>query len=554
MKVLNISNSLKLGPYKNDEPIYVFLQYYVDPVRARHREIESCLKLNSENPVIDKVILLNERMYKHKDLGGLNSTKVQQINISKRLMYSDVFHYVNENKLKGYIIIANSDIFFDETLEKIKYSTLHTDRQMMALLRYEYDPTNKYNSKLFGPRYDSQDTWIFHTNHFIEPREEKLFAFNLGKPGCDNKLVYLMNVLNIEVVNDPATIKTYHYHKSNIRNYTAKEVLPLPWAVVVPANTQTSQIQDALGLRLATYEQIRFSDNTLLYDYVSAKLAKNEKFVIPRISTIETEFACYGRILKFSTDEKKNTLMLQMLQGRPNQVMKNNAGIKITNQGTLMTYSDKYLAAFENCDIYGGWDKQGHVYPSVKAGQDFIEESVCPTKPLFWGFAFDVFHYIKSVPWTWALRGKRILLICAFEDSIKEKIPIREKIYGIDLFPECSFITLKPPQTQGNEIAQDFEVEFNNFVQRVDTLNGQYDIALVACGGYGAPIVNYIYEKGTPAVYVGGVLQMYFGILGSRWLRERPDIVRLYLNEHWSRPKENEKPSNYANVEGSCYW
>jgi hypothetical protein len=554
MKVLNISNSLKLGPYKNDEPIYVFLQYYVDPVRARHREIESCLKLNSENPVIDKVILLNERMYKHKDLGGLNSTKVQQINISKRLMYSDVFHYVNENKLKGYIIIANSDIFFDETLEKIKYSTLHTDRQMMALLRYEYDPTNKYNSKLFGPRYDSQDTWIFHTNHFIEPREEKLFAFNLGKPGCDNKLVYLMNVLNIEVVNDPATIKTYHYHKSNIRNYTAKEVLPLPWAVVVPANTQTSQIQDALGLRLATYEQIRFSDNTLLYDYVSAKLAKNEKFVIPRISTIETEFACYGRILKFSTDEKKNTLMLQMLQGRPNQVMKNNAGIKITNQGTLMTYSDKYLAAFENCDIYGGWDKQGHVYPSVKAGQDFIEESVCPTKPLFWGFAFDVFHYIKSVPWTWALRGKRILLICAFEDSIKEKIPIREKIYGIDLFPECSFITLKPPQTQGNEIAQDFDVEFNNFVQRVDTLNGQYDIALVACGGYGAPIVNYIYEKGTPAVYVGGVLQMYFGILGSRWLRERPDIVRLYLNEHWSRPKENEKPSNYAYVEGSCYW
>lgn len=553
MKVLNISNPLELCSTKNNDPIYLFLQYYVDPIRARQKEIETCLKYNAENVHIEKVILLNEKHYKFKELGNTNP-KIQQIIINKRLMYGDVFHYVNENKLKGYIIIANSDIFFDETLEKLKYSNLHSSRKMMALLRYEYDPSNKYNSRLFGPRYDSQDTWIFHTNHFVEPGEEKLFGFNLGKPGCDNKMVYLMNALNMEVINDPAVIKTYHYHKSNIRNYTSKEVLPLPWGVVVPANTHVSKIQDALGLRLATYENLRFSDNTLLYDYVSAKLAKNEKFVIPRISTIETEFACYGRVLKFSTDKETNAQMIQMIQGRPNQVLKNNAGIKITNPGTLMTYSDKYLAAFENCDIYGGWDKQGHVYPSVQGAQDFIETRICPTKPMFWGFAFDVFHYIKSVPWTLALRGKRILLICAFEESIKEKIPIREKIYGIDLFPECTFITLKPPQTQGNEVAQEFDVEFHNFVQRVDAIKGQYDIALVACGGYGAPIVNHIYESGSPAIYVGGVLQMYFGILGARWLRERPDIVRLYLNEHWSRPKEAEKPSNYANVEGSCYW
>ena len=47
---------------------------------------------------------------------------------------------------------------------------------------------------------------------------------------------------------------------------------------------------------------------------------------------------------------------------------------------------------------------------------------------------------------------------------------------------------------------------------------------------------------------------MYFGLLGSRWLKERPDIVRLYLNSYWSRPKESEKPKNHGNIEGSCYW
>lgn len=47
---------------------------------------------------------------------------------------------------------------------------------------------------------------------------------------------------------------------------------------------------------------------------------------------------------------------------------------------------------------------------------------------------------------------------------------------------------------------------------------------------------------------------MYFGILGERWLRERPDIVTLYLNEWWRRPSDAEKPRNFQAVEGSCYW
>jgi hypothetical protein len=554
MKVLNISNSLALYNSTNDDPIYLFLQYYVDPVRARQKEIESCLKFNVENPLIERVYLLNERTYKPKELGGLNSTKLVQINISKRLQYGDVFHYVNTQQLKGYIIIANSDIFFDETIGNIKRSEMHLRKQMLALLRYEYNPSNKNNSPLFGPRYDSQDTWIFHTSQFIQPREEKVFNFNLGKPGCDNKLIYLMNMLNYEIINDPLTIKTYHYHRSNIRNYTQKDVLPMPWAVVVPAGVPRNQISDSLGLTLSTYENLRFSDNTLLYEYVKSKLDTCVPFVIPRISTIETEFACCGRVIKFSTDEVSNQQMMNNLQGRVSQVMKNNAGIKITSRGSLLDYSDKYLAAFENCEIYGGWDKQGHVYPTVRGAQDYIEQRVSASKKMFWGFAFDVFHYINGTPWTFALRGKRLLIITAFEESVKEKIPIREKIYGVDLFPECTFITLKPPQTQGDEPSQEFNIEFLNFTRRIDELKGQYDIALVACGGYGAPTVNYIYSQGTPAIYVGGVLQMYFGILGARWLRERPDVIRLYLNEHWSRPKDAEKPANYANVEGSCYW
>ena len=63
-----------------------------------------------------------------------------------------------------------------------------------------------------------------------------------------------------------------------------------------------------------------------------------------------------------------------------------------------------------------------------------------------------------------------------------------------------------------------------------------------------------IYKLGKSAIYVGGVLQMYFGIYGERWLREFPEIMKLYLNNNWSRPKDSEKPLASKDIEKNCYF
>jgi len=558
MKVVCFSEPLtQLDGAPNSDPTHLFIQFYIDANRARQKEIVQCLQNNIDNPLIDKIYLLNERIYKPRELGVTPSPKIVQVSLGKRLQYGDVYRYINEHQIAGYNILANSDIFFDETLLALRKSDLHGEKKkMVALLRYEYNPSNKYNSMVFGPRYDSQDVWIVHSRH--TPTQYKLFAFPLGKPGCDNKIVYLMRMLDYDVINDPVTLKSFHYHTSNVRNYThdKKEVIPMPWGVVVPAGYGLGSIMNSLGLQIQNLDGLRFSDHDLLRDYVASKLSRGERFVIPRVSTIETEIAHYGRLMKHSPEADVTAGFFAELRAKRLPIMKNNAGVQITNIGSLYKYSDMYLGAFENCDMYGGWDKQGHVYPCVARAQDFIENEVAKTKRMIWGFAFDIFHYIYCAqPWTHALRGKRLLIISAFETSIREKLPVLPQIYGRDLFPECTFLTIRPPQTQGTETAQEFDTELNNFFQRLDVLRGQYDVALVACGGYGACVVNYIYtQHKSSAIYVGGVLQMYFGILGSRWLRERPDVVRLFLNEHWSRPTAEEKPANFDKVEGSCYW
>ena len=91
-------------------------------------------------------------------------------------------------------------------------------------------------------------------------------------------------------------------------------------------------------------------------------------------------------------------------------------------------------------------------------------------------------------------------------------------------------------------------------LKKVKVIKDYFDIALCSCGCYGNLVCAEIYRLGKSAIYVGGVLQMYFGIYGNRWLKERPDILRLFMNKHWTRPKDEECPIGHKGVEGGCYW
>lgn len=97
--------------------------------------------------------------------------------------------------------------------------------------------------------------------------------------------------------------------------------------------------------------------------------------------------------------------------------MKNNAGIKLSNIDSVAKYSKLYLEAFDNCEIYCGWDKNGSCYPHISYSHDYINTKYS-NKQMIWAFALDIFHYIYSNPWTQSLKGKRILIVSPFEDTI----------------------------------------------------------------------------------------------------------------------------------------
>jgi hypothetical protein len=561
MKFVLLSKPLEIAEQLNtvDTEIHVFTQFFIHRKPSRNDELRYCLKANQSNPYIHKIHLLNERFYSMEEMGIESNDKLHQENIGKRLSFQSVFQYIREKQIRGYCVLLNADIFLDDTIKYILTTTIHEKKQIVTLLRYEYDGRKSLDKcPIFGPRFDSQDTWLFHTNQMIQPSQEKAFSFDFGRPGCDNKLIYLLSILGYEVFNDPRSIKTFHYHRGIMRDYLAKDVLPQPWGVITPAGTNVLALPPSLGINILDvckythgFKDIMFHDHEILYDYVAGKLQSNQPFIIPRIAGIENNFAVFAHIKR-----KTNTNEVDQYFQQVAPAMKNNAGIYLPDMNSIMRYSDLYLKAFENCEMMGAWEVQGKYIEHIQQSYEFMRNSF-PNKKMFWVFALDIFHYIYDPKaWTKALRGKRILIISAFTDSIREKVPIREKIYdGVDLFPGCSFIYAKPPQTQAGETSRAFEQELNDFTKRLDVIKDDYDVALVSCGGYGNLVCNYIYENHKKsAIYVGGVLQMYFGVLGGRWLKERPDVLRLFMNEHWSRPKASERPRNCDQVEGGCYW
>lgn len=572
-----------------DDEVHVITQFFLPKERdtnlseqdlTRRSELRETLSINLQNLAISRIHLLNERVYTPTELGleefqnkypTLDLAKrLVQVVIGKRLTYKDALEYVQrKGELKGYIVITNSDIFFDKTVSNLHLSTLDEERAVITQLRYEYrkrpadtfmmrqPDQSRYTVKIHGPNMYSQDTWILHTNQMISPDMNEVFDVPFGKPGCDNKVAYLFQILNYALYNDPSFVKTYHHHSSVSRDYSAKDTIPSPYTMVCPAGYFPA----------SSLQEISFDDNNILHSYLEEKLLSGVPFIIPRVAGEENNFALMSEMAahgKIPLEQSRSSLKTRY------HIMKKNAGIQLSSEASCSLYSDLYLKAFENCEMFSGWETNGRVYKAIKFSQDRLLEilnvqkgDVCPaatSKKMIWAFALDIFHYIHHpAPWTHALRGKRVLVISCFADLIRSQWEVRDKLWGstgVDLFPGCTLEVFRPPMTQGDEESKEFDEELASFCSRLDSeMTGKYDVALVSCGGYGNLVCNHIFEKHQrSAIYVGGVLQMFFGILGNRWVSERPDIVKLYQNEFWIRPGTESKPKGFEKIETSCYW
>jgi len=223
---------------------WLIQQYFRHPTSRRAREIRLCLEKNIACPLIDHILLLNEVEFTDLPV----SEKITQVVLGQRLRYYDVFMAIKTRVTAGaFAIFANSDIWFNETLSYLWKISLAEKRLFLAILRWEDKGGIGGGAgavpHIFGPRADSQDTWILARDSLdFEPTEEE-FGFPFGQSGCDNVVTVAMLRHKFLVVNPAYSIKTMHLHNSNIRNYEPKDVLYRPvFLYVDPSPIQSMRV------------------------------------------------------------------------------------------------------------------------------------------------------------------------------------------------------------------------------------------------------------------------------------------------------------------------
>lgn len=182
--------------------INLFTSYFESENKERQAEIDLCLNKNIKNWLIDKIFITNESNKKHR--------KKVKVFSKSRPMFTDFFNAIKEySKPKDINIIANSDIYFDNTLSLL--AGLYSDNLCLALSRADKvgDRFISYHSEY------SQDAWIF----FGKIEKEIYGDFYLGRPGCDNRIAYEIAKAGYEVRNLCKTITIIHLHQSQIKTY-----------------------------------------------------------------------------------------------------------------------------------------------------------------------------------------------------------------------------------------------------------------------------------------------------------------------------------------------
>ena len=266
---------------------------------------------------------------------------------------------------------------------------------------------------------------------------------------------------------------------------------------------------------------------------------------------IRNEKKCYIRkILDYITDLTD----MPWLDERAPLFMSRNAGVFNPTSEILDRFARTYLEDSKLIDMVMSVDYKERFMPLSSDCQFIHFESIYP--------------YFVERPWTRYLKGKKVLVVHPYAETIQKQYAIHNKLYeNVDILPDFELITIKAVQSSAyNKVP--FESWFDALQYMKDEIEKtDFDVCLIGCGAYGLPLAAHVKRLGKQAIHMGGGIQLLFGIKGRRWEIEYKEKSWYYntpekintnyydlFNEYWTYPSGNEIPEKAKSVEGACYW
>ena len=266
---------------------------------------------------------------------------------------------------------------------------------------------------------------------------------------------------------------------------------------------------------------------------ISSKIENNIPINVGRVGRNELQ-VCIG----YNTNTSIESFWLTNLQ--------NNAGV-YGSEKDILEFCEAYIGSISKADLHVYWD-MGEEFKQL---QTHFFRSYAKDTPLLENRSVEPFHF--QDPWSKQLKDKNVLVVNPLGESIYNQYRNRDLLWdNKDILPEFNLTVYQNVQSIGNNGPHSgWSESFNIMKKEISEL--EFDIALLGCGAYGMPLCTFIKEQmNKTAIYVGGGLQILFGIKGKRW--DTHDEISVMYNENWVRPLPHEIPTKKDLVENGCYW
>lgn len=284
--------------------------------------------------------------------------------------------------------------------------------------------------------------------------------------------------------------------------------------------------------------------------FIRDAISSGKPFLFGRFGTPESN-ACLNRL---EMDFHRSRSLADRLRAEfydlrrdwdPNvrQMLETNVGFFPTDEASVERFVLHYTEQLTAADAlaYWGW----------VPGESLLIRRHCPKARLFKAMALE--PYLVEQPWSEALRGKRVLVIHPFRDSILAQYEKRKSLFPDPaILPEFQLRVVRAVQSLAGT-----KTPFSSWFEALESMKAQmelepFDVCLVGAGSYGLALCAHARKLGGAGIQIGGGLQILFGIIGKRW-ESMPHISRFF-NPHWIRPSAEERIPSGNKIEGGCYW
>ena len=194
---------------------------FISPNEERMKEILHCLEKNCENREILFIQLMFENFTpetkpsdRHTEI--ISHPKIRIFTTPGRMTFNDWFDFANrlgERVPREPMIVANSDIYFDDTIKLLNADYLEKRFVCLSRRHATLDQVGVPPVDLQAPC--AQDAWAF-----MPPlRYRPVFDFTTGCRGCDNRIAAEMSLMGYPVSNPCESVHAFHVHASRVTNY-----------------------------------------------------------------------------------------------------------------------------------------------------------------------------------------------------------------------------------------------------------------------------------------------------------------------------------------------